>query len=105
MPRRENAGMGRDRDTALRNELLFREANEKIAERREELGALDGPTPFLCECEDEGCTAIIRLSTDEYRQIRAQPDTFVVVEGHTTMGRETETRGQGWICVTKDGAR
>jgi hypothetical protein len=100
---RQNVSVARDTETALRNELLFREANDKIAERRDELDAVQGLTPFLCECEDENCTAIVRLSTDDYSRVRAGDATFVVVPGHPTIGAETEHRGDGWVCVTKAG--
>jgi hypothetical protein len=93
----------RSRETAKRNELLFREANEKIAERRDALGALDGFAPFLCECEEEGCTAIVHLTFHEYTQVRCEPHTFVIVPGHLTVGAETDIRGNGWVCVTKEG--
>jgi hypothetical protein len=95
--------MSRSRETAMRNELLFREANEKIADRRDALGAVEGLTPFLCECEEEGCTAIVQLTAAEYTQVRAEPHTFVIVPGHVTLGDETDIRGEGWVCVTKEG--
>jgi hypothetical protein len=87
----------------MRNERLFREANDKIAVRRDELGALDGLTPFLCECEEERCTSIVHLTTREYSQVRAAPYTFVIVPGHETIGEETDLRGSGWVCVSKEG--
>jgi hypothetical protein len=93
----------RSRETALRNELLFREANEKIAERRDELDAVEGRTPFLCECEEESCTAILQLTVQEYSEARATADRFVIVPGHVTDGEETSLRGEGWVCVTKEG--
>jgi hypothetical protein len=93
--------MARDDDMALRNESIFREANERIAERRDELDAVDGLTPFLCECEDETCTAIMRISNADYAQVRRDPVYFVVVPGHPTRGEETDHRGDGWVCVRK----
>jgi hypothetical protein len=87
----------------MRNELLFRDANEKIADRRDTLGARDGLTPFLCECEEEACTEIVQLTFDEYTQVRSEPHTFVIVPGHVTVGEETDIRGNGWVCVTKEG--
>ena len=87
--------MGRDVESALRNEKLFRNANEKIAERRDELDAVAGRTPFLCECEEEACTAIIPLAAEDYRAIRANPHTYVIVPGHVTRGEDTGLRGDG----------
>jgi hypothetical protein len=93
--------MARDEDIALRNESIFREANERIAGRRDELEAVAGLTPFLCECEDEACTAIMRISGADYAQVRRDPAYFVVVPGHPTRGEATDHRGAGWVCVRK----
>jgi len=95
--------MGRSEEQAERNERVFREANEKIADRLVELEAVDGRTPFLCECEDEACTAIVRLAADEYRKVREREHTFVVVPGHPTIGDPTGFDGDGWLCVSKEG--
>jgi len=95
--------VARSKETAIRNELLFREANEKIAERRDELDAVHGPTPFLCECEEETCTAIIRVSVADYRRVRDDPATFMIVPGHATIGEPTGLAGNGWVCISKKG--
>jgi hypothetical protein len=87
----------------VRNELLFREANEKIAVRRDELHAVEGVTPFLCECEEETCTAIVQLTVEEFASVRAKPENFVIVPGHETIGEETDLHGDGWVCVSKKG--
>ena len=67
---------------AARNETVFREANELLVARKRELGADIGLTPFLCECERESCTSIVRLSDDEYGRARANPRTFLLLPGH-----------------------
>jgi hypothetical protein len=89
-------------EQAAHTESVFREANEQIAERRAELDSLDGPTPFLCECDDDACTAILRLTQEEYEQVRGESTCFVVVPGHPTGGEEV-ARGEGWVCVRKHG--
>jgi hypothetical protein len=91
----------RSEEQAARNEVTFREANEKIAERRGELESVDGPTPFLCECEEPECTAVMRIPLDDYERIRAVGTQFVIVPGHPTRGEETDLRGDGWVCVRK----
>jgi hypothetical protein len=98
-----NHPVARDAETAIRNELLFRDANAKIAERRDRLDAGARLTPFLCECEDERCTEIVRLARDEYERVRSDPAWFVVVPGHPTIGEPTGFAGDGWLCVTKAG--
>jgi hypothetical protein len=66
-------------DRLARNEVLFREVNERI----EEVKALEeGPTEFLCECGRETCTEVIRLSTNQYEELRSDPTTFAVIPGH-----------------------
>ena len=94
--------MGRSEEQAERNERLFREANDRIAARRAELAAVAGATPFLCECEDERCSAIVGLTPEEYERIRADERQFVIVEGHPTRGEPTGFEGAGWLCVRKD---
>lgn len=93
--------MARSEEKAFQNECVFREANEKIAERAAELAPVDGLTPVLCECEEEACTELVRISLEDYRQIRADPLTFVIVPGHETRGKETSRSGDGWVCVRK----
>jgi len=94
--------MGRSEEQAERNERVFREANERIAERRGELEALDGGTPFLCECEDERCTEVVQLDLDEYGRVRAHERQFLIARGHPTRGEPTGFDGDGWVCVRKD---
>jgi len=94
--------VGRSEEQALHNETVFREANDRIAERRSELGTILGSTPFLCECEDETCTAIVRLTPGEYEQVRARTNQFLVANGHPTRGTATGLSGAGWVCVDKE---
>ena len=62
----------------------FREANERI-ELAAHNGVLAGPIPFLCECADPTCTAIVRLTLEQYEHVRAHPHRFVSVYGHETL--------------------
>jgi hypothetical protein len=48
----------------------FRSANDRIAEEARSLD-FDGPIPFLCECDDTTCYAIVRLDAAEYAERRA----------------------------------
>jgi hypothetical protein len=63
------------------NEATFRRANEALYGRFRELGT-DDLAPFLCECGDDRCTQTIRLTLEEYDEVRGQPGRFVVVPGH-----------------------
>ena len=62
-----------------KNEALFREVNERI---REITMPSDGDAEFLCECGDDSCTRPIRLTIEEYEQVRADPRHFAIVPGH-----------------------
>jgi hypothetical protein len=95
--------VGLSEERAARNEAVFRDANERIAERREALAAVEGRTPFLCECEDERCTEVVLLTRVEYERVRAEATRFVVVPGHPTHGKEDGFSGDGWISVRKTG--
>ena len=69
-----------------RNEALFREVNERIAQlgERAQAWSPDG-TDFLCECGEEGgCGQRVRVPLDVYKRVRAQDDRFVVRPGHET---------------------
>lgn len=70
-----------------RNEALFREVNERIAQLGESAQAWSpgGVVEFLCECGvDAGCGERIRVPLDVYEAVRAQDDRFLVRPGHET---------------------
>jgi hypothetical protein len=88
-----------------RNEAIFRDANEHIgrAARRHEV--FEG-VPFLCECADERCTAVVRLSLDDYSRVRAEATHFVNAPGHEAPFRhavEVVAERDGYIVVQKVG--
>ena len=68
-----------------RNEALFREVNERIAQLSESAPAWspDGAVEFLCECGEEGgCGDRVRVPVDVYDRVRGQDDRFLVKPGH-----------------------
>jgi len=63
-----------------RNQDLFREVNERIAE-------LAVHTPgdifiIVCECANTGCAEMVKLPLEEYGRIRSEPGLYVVLFGH-----------------------
>ncbi|MDX6503255.1 MAG: hypothetical protein QOE29_380 [Gaiellaceae bacterium] len=73
--------MGQAEDARIATtEALFREVNERVAERAEEFSADEAE--FVCECADPACTHRIAASLDEYEEVRAEGDLFLVVDGH-----------------------
>jgi hypothetical protein len=70
----------------VRTEDVFREANERIAEKARELD-LEQPIPFLCECSDKRCFAHIFLALERYEETRADPARYLTVTGHKADGQ------------------
>ena len=71
-----------------RNEALFREMNERIAQLGEnaEAWSPDGTMEFLCECGEEGgCGRRVRVPVVVYERVRSQDDRFLVRPGHETL--------------------
>jgi hypothetical protein len=61
----------------IRNEALFREVNERIADI-----SRSGPIEFMCECGEEACLESIGLTRGEYEEVRSVSDHFVMKPGH-----------------------
>jgi hypothetical protein len=88
-----------------RNETIFRRANEEVRRAQEKLEFTDGPLPFICECEDESCTQIISVASDEYERVRSDPTRFLLAPGHpSTTGRIVEQREGFWVGEKTGGA-
>lgn len=88
-----------------RNESLFREVNERIAELGEKAEASlpGGAVDFLCECGAAGgCGQHVRVPLDMYERVRLQDDRFVVRPGHETPELErVVTRTESYVVVDK----
>jgi hypothetical protein len=92
----------RPNERKISNETLFREANEEIRRAQVDLELPDRAVPFLCECDDETCREVIRLTPGEYESVRANTRHFIVADGHPTDGRVTEQR-EGYFVSEKEG--
>ena len=57
-----------------RNNDTFRQANEQIS-RAARANAVE-QVPFICECANECCTAVVRLSPAQYAEIGASARQF-----------------------------
>jgi hypothetical protein len=90
-------------ERAARNETVFRDANELLEARREELSTISGRTPFLCECADPRCTGVIPLTLEEYRRVREQPNRFVLEPGHATAETDVVEQSERFVVVEKHG--
>jgi hypothetical protein len=73
--------MTRREERIAKNEVLFREVNERVREVVPAEGGID----FICECGEEGCTERVTLTATEYESVRADPVTFLIKPGHEVL--------------------
>jgi hypothetical protein len=69
----------------VQTEDAFRSANDRIAEKEDELG-WRFPVPFLCECSERRCFARIELTLEDYEQVRSHPQRYLTMPGHEVAG-------------------
>ena len=73
-------------DRIAKNEVLFREVNQRIEEIHEPAATTFG---VVCECGDATCKEMLEVTTHEYRNVRAKPTHFLVIPGHEIPDVET----------------
>ena len=88
-----------------RNNATFRDANENIGATA---GAysIDSPVPFICECADARCSEIVRLTLEQYEEVRADSRHFLNVPGHQDAAKgvaEVVAERDGYVIVEKVG--
>jgi hypothetical protein len=69
-------------ERVAQNNLRFRRANDAIDASAIEYDLTESLLPFLCECANEGCTRLVRLTAVEYERVRADRRRFLVAPGH-----------------------
>ncbi len=67
-------------ERAAKNEALFREVNERIAETS--LGWESERSRAVCECKNTDCLETIEVSRAEYEAVRANGRRFLLADGH-----------------------
>src|SRR5688572_19394904 len=72
--------MSLSRERLARNQVIFREVNERLRTIAD--AAPDGKANYLCECTDVHCTRRIELRLFEYEEVRARGNCFFIVPGH-----------------------
>jgi hypothetical protein len=70
-----------------KNEVLFRQVNERIEEVNQKLGE-ESFSDFLCECGDDDCTAPVSMTIAEYEEVRNEPTHFAIANGHEVIDVE-----------------
>ena len=87
-----------------KNEAVFRAANREIEQADKESGDPDGVLEVICECGQEGCSGLIRLTVAEYDGIHAQDYRFIVLAGHENPEIESVVeRRSEYLVVDKFG--
>lgn len=61
-----------------RNQALFREVNEQIAQMADGYGL----TEFVCECSNPDCIEVISVRNSDYEFVRDNPTWFVIRKDH-----------------------
>jgi hypothetical protein len=88
-----------------RNNATFRDANEHISAAAGAYG-IESPIPFICECADARCSAIVRLTLEQYEEVRADSRHFLNVPGHQDGPEdvaEVVAERDGYVIVEKLG--
>lgn len=93
-----------------KNEALFREVNERIAEITEELAEgsanpdqVDG---LICECSDPLCLERVGpLAIAEYEGVRRDPRRFIIAANHQAPDVEivVERHASYWVVEKAEG--
>ncbi len=87
---------------AAKNEALFREVNERIAEVT--AGQDEEVADALCECSDASCAEMIQISLAEYQALRARGERLALIAGHEDPAVERVVeRNDRFIVVEKTG--
>jgi hypothetical protein len=61
---------------------MSRHANERLHDAVEDVVPDAAPIPFLCECAAEFCDARVEVTLEQWEEIAAEPQHFVMVAGH-----------------------
>jgi hypothetical protein len=96
-------GVRRSAERAAQNEARFREANEQIQGKVLELAAQEHPVPYLCECDDVGCTTVVLLTAAEYEDVRSGSRRFVVAPDHENPEDRVLGQHGGFTVIEKTG--
>jgi len=95
------------RETRLaKNEVVFREINERINELAATHGSDEHVYTFFCECSNGDCTLQIELTRSAYEEVRAHGARFLIAVGHELPEIEDViARNEGhWVIQKADGA-
>ena len=84
-----------------RNEVLFREINERLENVNAAFTALSKHAEFVCECGDAACLERISVPLAEYERLRHDPTQFALVRGHEDVDVESVVHSAGGYVVVR----
>ena len=84
-------------DEAPCTEELFREVNERIVRLNQVFKSLEAE--FLCECANGVCAERLRLTLQQYEDIRSDPRGFLMAPGHERPGVRIVARTEAYEVV------
>ena len=85
------------------NEGVFRDANERLERRFEEILEVDEGqlVPFLCECPQLECTQTALLTFSEYERVRSASRQGLAVLGHEDLSVEVVLERNDRFVITE----
>lgn len=85
-----------------RNEVLFREVNERLRELGESFSVVTEEAEFVCECGNRSCSEQVRMPLQAYEEIRSDPKRFFAVMGHEEPEyAKVLSEREGYVIVEK----
>ncbi len=85
-----------------RNQALFRQVNERIAEQAAGWEVQTEAQSFVCECSRTGCTEQIELPVLAYARVREDPTTFLILRGHEDLEHEEVLADEGGYLIARN---
>ena len=77
---------------------LFRNINDRV---RDLVDTYDEEGLFVCECVDEGCAAVVRMSGWEYDVLCCDPGCHAVIPGHESREIDTVVSRSGRYVIVR----
>jgi hypothetical protein len=85
-----------------RNEVVFREVNERLRDLGESFNLVAEHGEFVCECGNLHCTEHVQMTLQSYEEIRSDPKRFFVINGHELLEYEKVVdEREGFLIVEK----
>jgi hypothetical protein len=85
-----------------RNEIVFRDVNERLRAIGEGFSLVAEQAEFICECGNSACVQQITMPLAEYERVRSDSKWFLLAKGHEERDVERVVfEGERWAVVEK----